>query len=170
MKHPNDISLNIKNEQKSKTGGRYGLSWSSVGVTYNATMSGNTYITLKGTLKGSFTTDIITGSKVDNSVSATLHVVEKDSYIPQENEGESLQLYSFNFTENKRTINEILDKGFEVNLSEGTEYLIYLKLKTYTSLSPKRPILDGFYSSSAFGTEATELKGAEFSFIGVKYL
>ena len=149
--------------------GRYGLSWASIGITYTATETGKTKITLKGTLNGKFSTDFLSGTMVDNWVTASLHVVEKNSYIPEINEGEILTLYSYNFTSNKKTISENLDKGFEVNLVEGTEYLIYLKLECYASLSPERPIVDGFFSSSAFGKQSTDLNGAEFSFIGIQH-
>ncbi len=163
-------TLKFEENVKLNKAGRQGLSWASVGITYTPSNTGDTQITLKGKLKGKFTTDIITGSKVDNWVTASLHVVEKDSYIPEENEGESCELFYYNFTSNKKTIDVALNKGFIVSLSEGKEYLIYLKLKTYASLSPKRPILDGFFSSSAFGNKASDVRGAEFSLIGIQFL
>ena len=123
-------AFDVEDEVKLSKAGRQGLSWASVGLTYTPSNTGDAQVTLKGRLKGRFTTDIITGSRVDNWVTAKLHVVEKDSYIPEENEGESCELYYYNFTSNKKTIDVTLDKGFVVSLSEGTEYLIYLKLKT----------------------------------------
>jgi outer membrane protein assembly factor BamB len=165
----NIISALVENIKKSDRGGRHGLSWASVGISYIAPESGTAQVTLEGSLNGKFSTDFLSGTKVDNWVTATLHIVEKDNYIPEENEGESITLYSYNFTSDKQTINVELDKGFEVSLNQGTEYLIFLKLKSYASLSPNRPILDGFFSSSAFGKQSNDINGAQFSFIGIQF-
>ena len=152
-----------------KGGGRSGLAWGSIGTNYIATSSGDAQISIQGSLKGKFSTDELTNPTVDNWVTVNLHIVEKDSYIPDENEGEIHNLYYYNFTNDKKIIDVNFGKSIIVNLTKDTEYLIYLKLKCYTSLSPKRPIIDGFFSSSAFGKQPSDINGAEFEYIGIQY-
>jgi PKD repeat protein len=150
--------------------GRNGQSWASIGSTLKATQTAQACISIKGSLKGNFWTDIKSESDIISWVDVGLHVVEKDLYEPGHNEGESYQLCHYDFNVKSENIDVILDNIVNVNLTEGKEYIVFLKLKTFSSLSPKIPIINGYRSKLDFGKDPSDDDGIKFSYIGIQYL
>jgi len=113
-------------------------SWASVGIKYIPQKTGEAYIIMQGDYSGFIYMALLNLGGGDGWVDISLHVVEKDLYIPEVNEGETYQIFYYQAEVSFRSFDDeflVPSKGLSIYFQEGIEYLIYLKVKTHIAIN-----------------------------------